>query len=89
MISTATALIEAVTEAIFDDESMGFAKTILDNRNEMSQDDFAKAIYLYSGIIASSAVDKATKILLTETQLKELMDTIGELDSLRNEVLNG
>ena len=89
MISTATALIEAVTEAIFDDESMVFAKTILDNRNEMTQDDFAKAIYMYSGIIASSAVDKATKILLTETQLKELMDTIGELDSLRNEVLNG
>jgi len=55
----------------------------------MDTDQFAKAIYLYSGILASTAIDKATKVLLTETQLKELMDTIGEMDSIRNEVLGG
>ena len=55
----------------------------------MDTDTFAKAIYLYSGIIASNAVDKATKVLLTETQLRELMSSIDEMEQLRNEVLNG
>jgi len=56
MIATATALIQATEESIFDDDT---------------------------------AVDKATKVLLTESQLAELTASIDEMDSLRNEVLNG
>ena len=89
MLSTATALIQATEDAIFDNDSMDFAKHLLHAHNEMDTDTFAKAIYLYSGIIASNAVDKATKVLLTETQLRELMSSIDEMEQLRNEVLNG
>ena len=89
MLSTATALIEATHEAVFDDESMDFARELLHSRNEMSNEQFAKAIYLYAGTIASMAVDKATKVLLTKEQIIDLMVTIGEMESLRNEVLNG
>ena len=89
MLSTATALIEAVNDAIMDDESMDLARVILQTRNEMSNDEFAKAIYLYSGVIASTAVDKVTKVLLDETQIRELMTTIDEMEQIRNEVLNG
>jgi hypothetical protein len=89
MLSTATALIQATEDSIFDDDSMEFARMLTHTHNEMDTDQFAKAIYLYSGILASTAIDKATKVLLTETQLKELMDTIGEMDSIRNEVLGG
>jgi hypothetical protein len=89
MLSTATALIQATEDSIFDDDSMEFARMLTHTHNEMDTDQFAKAIYLYSGILASTAIDKATKVLLTETQLKELMDTIGEMDSIRNEVLSG
>jgi hypothetical protein len=85
MLSTATALIQATEDSIFDDDSMEFAKMLLHTHAEMDQ--FAKAIYLYSGILASTAVDKATKVLLSETQLKELMATIDEMETLRNEVL--
>lgn len=89
MLSTATALIQATEDAIFDDESMDFARILLHTHNEMDSNQFAKAIYLYSGIIASSAVDKVTKVLLTQDQIKDLMNTIGEMESIRNEVLNG
>ena len=88
MISTAIALIDAVTETIMEDETMLVAKELLQNRNTDSET-FAKALYLYSGLIATVAVDRATKILLTETQVKELMATLGEMDTLRDEVLNG
>lgn len=88
MLSTATALIEAVNDSIMDDESISMAQLILHERNEMSNDEFAKAIYFYSGIIASSAVDKVTKILLTTEQLKDLCETIDEMETMRNEVIN-
>jgi hypothetical protein len=89
MLSTATALISAVGDSIMEDEVMDFARIIMHSRNEMSENDFAKAIYMYSGILASATADKVTKVLLNETQLRELMLTIDEMETMRNEVLNG
>jgi hypothetical protein len=34
-------------------------------------------------------MDKATRVLLSETQIKELLATVGEMESMRDEVLNG
>jgi hypothetical protein len=87
MLSTATALIEAVGNSIMEDEVMDLARVMLNARDEMSQDQFAKAMYLYSGVIASNVADKVVKILLNETELKELMLSIDELEQMRNLVL--
>ena len=89
MLSTANALIEATQETVFDDEVISMAKLMTKTHSEMSQDDFAKMVYLYSGLIASVAIDKATKVLLNQTQLIELLSSIGEMEQLTNEVLNG
>ena len=88
MLSTATALIEAVGNSIMEDEVMDFARTILHNRNEMSENDFAKAMYLYSGILASATADKVVKVLLNKDELKDLMTTIDEIETMRNSVLD-
>ena len=87
MLSTATALIDAVGNSIMEDEVMDFARTLLHTRNEMDENQFAKAIYLYSGILASATADKVVKVLLNETQLRELMSSIDEMESIRNLVL--
>ena len=87
MISTATALISATEQALMDDESMGLAQFINHARHELSQDDFAKALFLYATMVASNAVDGATKAILTQEQFAELMASIDELETLRNEVL--
>jgi hypothetical protein len=89
MLSTANALIEATQETVFDDEVIDMAKLMTKTHSEMSQDDFAKMIYLYSGLIASVAIDKATKVLLTKEQIIDLMVSIGEMQELTDEVLNG
>ena len=89
MIATATALIQATEESIFDDEAMGFAQFITHSYKELDDEQIAKALFVYASMLASTAVDKATKVLLSETQVKELMATIDEMDNLRNEVLNG
>ena len=89
MLSTATALIDAVGNSIIDDEVMNEARILYHARNEMSDEQFAQALYLYSGAVASMTADKVTKILLTETQLIELMNACEEMETMRNEVLSG
>ena len=88
MIATATALIQATEKAIMEDDSMGLAQFITHERNNLSQDDFAKAMFMYATMIASNAVDGATKAILTKDQFADLMATIDELETLRNEVLS-
>lgn len=87
MLSTATALIEAVGDSIMEDEVMDMARFITQTRNETSQEEFAKAMYFYSGMLASNVADKITKILLDKTQIEELMATIDEMETMRNSVL--
>jgi hypothetical protein len=88
MLSTASALIEATQEAVMGDEQMEIASFIIHERQNLSQEDFAKAMFMYSTAIASTAVDKATKILLTKEQFANLVDTIDELETIKNEVLS-
>ena len=87
MLSTATALIEAVNNSIIDEEVMHEARLLYHARNEMTSEQFAKALYLYSGAVASMTADKITKVLLNETQLRELMNACDEMESIRNLVL--
>ena len=88
MIATATALIQATENAVMGDEPMGLAQFITHERHELSQDDFAKAMFMYATMIASNAVDSVTKTLLTKDQFQELIETIDEIESMRNEVLS-
>jgi hypothetical protein len=87
MIATATALIQATEDSIFDDEAMGFAQFLTHEHGNLDNEQFAKAMFVYATMISSNAIDKATKLLLNETQLRELMTTIDEMETLRNEVL--
>jgi len=66
---------------------MGLAQFITHERNNLSQDDFAKAMFMYATMVASNAVDSATKAILTKEQFAELITTIDEIESMRNEVL--
>ena len=88
MLSTASALIEATQNAVMEDDTMSIASFITHERNELSQEDFAKAMFMFATAIASTAVDKATKAIMTKEQFAELCDTIDELETMRNEVLS-
>ena len=88
MLSTATALIEATEQSIFDDEVMGFAQAFCYHAKELDEQQFAKSIYVYSCMLASLAVDKAMKVLLSENEVIDLMNAIDELEKMRDEVIN-
>ena len=88
MLSTATALIEATEQSIFDEEVMGFAQAFCHHAKELDNEQFAKSIYVYSCMLASLAVDKAMKVLLSENEVIDLMNAIDELEKMRDEVMN-
>ena len=88
MLSTATALIEATEQSIFDEEVMGFAQAFCHHAKELDTEQFAKSIYAYSCMRASLAVDKAMKVLLSEDEIIDLMNAIDELETMRDEVMN-
>ena len=88
MLSTATALIQATEESIFDEEVMSFAQAFCHHSKELDNEQFAKSIYTYSCMLASLAVDKAMKVLLNEEQIADLMNAIDEMEQMRDEVIN-
>lgn len=89
MLSTALALQDATKQAVHDEEIMGMASMLYHGRDEMSSEDFAQALYLYSAHLASLTTTLATHILLTESQMTEMIDTIKEIESFGKDITNG
>jgi hypothetical protein len=87
MLATAIAISEATKEAVFHEEIKALAGDLMDRRNEIDDRTFAKLIYLYSASLASKTADLTTKILLSETEMKEMLDSINELDDLTETIL--
>jgi hypothetical protein len=87
MLSTAISLAEATKKAIYDDEIMALAGELHTRRNELNDNQFPRYIYMYSIALASKVADLTTKILLTEQQMSDLIDTINEMDNITETVL--
>lgn len=87
MLATAVAISEATKEAVFHEEIKALAGDLMDRRNEIDDRTFAKLMYLYSASLASKTADLTTKVLLSETEMKEMLDSINELEELTDTVL--
>ncbi len=87
MLSTAIEILDATKESIFDEDIMGLAGELHTRRNELSDEHFAKYLFMYSAALSSRVADSVTKILLTETEMSDLIATISELDELSETIL--
>ena len=87
MLATAIAISEATKEAVFHEEIKALAGDLMERRNEIDDRTFAKLIYLYSASLASRTADLTTKVLLSETEMKEMMDSISEMENLSETIL--
>jgi hypothetical protein len=89
MLATAIALQEATQEAVHDEETMAMASALFHHRNEITEDEFIRMIYIYSAHLASLTATLVTNVCLTESQLNEMMDTIKEMNAIGEEITNG
>ena len=87
MLATAISLAEATKQAIYDEEIMGLAGELHSRRNELDDSQYPKYIYMYSVALASKVADLTTKILLTEKEMSDIIDTINEMDNLTETIL--
>jgi hypothetical protein len=87
MLSTAIGILDATKESIFDDEIMGLAGELHTRRNELSDEVYARYLFMYSTALSSKVADLVTKVLLTEEQMSVLCDTIQEMDNLAETIL--
>jgi hypothetical protein len=87
MLSTAIELLEATKSSVFDNDIMELAGELHTRRNELSDEIFAKYLFMYSSAVAAKVADGVTKVLLTETQLKEMLEVLDEMDNLSETIL--
>jgi hypothetical protein len=87
MLSTAIEILDVTRDSIFDDDIMGLAGELHTRRNELSDEIYAKYLFMYSSAIASKVADGVTKVLLTEQQMSDLIATIEEMDNLSETIL--
>lgn len=87
MLSTAIQIAEATKEAVFDEEILALAGELHTRRNELNDNQYPKYLYMYSVALASKVADLTTKILLTEQQMSDLIDTISEMENLTETIL--
>ena len=87
MLSTAIEILDVTRDSIFDEDIMGLAGELHTRRNELSDEIFAKYLFMYSSAIASKVADGVTKVLLTEQQMSDLIATIEEMDNLSETIL--
>ena len=87
MLSTALELLSVTKDSVFDDEIMGLAGELHTRRNELSDETFAKYLFMYSAALSSKVADGITKVLLTEQQMSDLIATIDEMDNLSETIL--
>jgi hypothetical protein len=89
MIATAIAVQQATAEAVHDEMTMGIASHLFHARNEMSDNDFARALFEYSALLSSLTATLVTNVLLTEDQMDAMISDIKEFDELGKDITNG
>ena len=89
MLSTALAIQQATAEAVHDESVMDLAAHIYHSKDNMSGDEFVKAMFMYSAHLSALTATLVTHVCLTENQIDEMMGTIKEFDKLGEEIKNG
>ena len=87
MLSTALEILDATKSSIFDEDIMGLAGELHTRRNELSDEVYAKYLFMYSSAVAAKVADLVTKVLLTEEQFTEMVNTLEEMDNLSETIL--
>ena len=87
MLSTALEILDATKSSIFDEDIMGLAGELHTRRNELSDEIYAKYLFMYSSAVAAKVADLVTKVLLTEEQFTEMIKVLDEMDNLSETIL--
>ena len=86
MLSTALAIQEATKEAVYDEGVMDMARSLLSEKDSMTEDEFIRNLFRYSAALSALTATLVTSVCLTKNQLDEMMDTINEMEDLGKDI---
>ena len=86
MISTALAIQEATRDAVHDEEVMGMASAIFHHRHELDEEEFIKAMYMYSAHLSAMTATLVTHACLTQSQINDVIETIKEMEAMGKDI---
>ena len=89
MISTALAIQSATQDAVMDNSVMSMASAMYHSKNEMTEEEFAKALFIYSTHLSALTATLVTSACLTDSQMDEMMNTIREMETMGKDITNG
>ena len=89
MLATAIALQQATQEAVHDEEVMDMASALYHHREEMTGEEFARALFVYSAHLSAMTATLVTHACLTESQIGDMLEAIKEMDALGKDITNG
>lgn len=87
MLSTALGILDATKDSMFDEDILGLAGELHERRNELSDEVFAKYLFMYSTALSCKVADLVTKVCLSKDEMSVLVDTIDEMDNLSETIL--
>lgn len=87
MLSTALEILEATNSSLYDEEIMNLAAELHARRNELSDEIFAKYIFMYSTALAARVADKVAVACLSEDDYNLMSDVVNEMDDLTDDIL--
>ena len=87
MLATAVGILDATKDSIFDEEIMGLAGELHTRRNELSDEVYARYLFMYSTALSSKVADLVTKVCLSKEEMSVLCATIDEMDDLSETIL--
>ncbi len=88
MIATAIALQDATKEAVMDRYSLGMAGMLFKERDSVTDEEFQQMLFEYSAHLSALTASLVMNVVLTKSQLDEMIDTIKEMDSMGKDITN-
>ena len=82
MISTALAIQDATGNAVVDISTMMLAKQLYQNKDTMSNEQFAEAMFAYSAHLSSLTATLVIGAVMSESDVTNLISTIKEMDEM-------
>lgn len=86
MISTALAIQNATGDAVTDITTMIRAKNIYQNKDNMTNDEFADAMFEYSAHLASVTATLVIGAVMSKSDIDTLLSTINEIESMGKDI---
>lgn len=91
-ISTALQIAEASKNAVNNPFVMMAAKQMLTEilgNDELPSDKVIRALYKYSAILSSATASHVTDVLMSESELDTMLDSIKEFEDMSDEITGG